>query len=255
MQLEANIGIAAESVDDDGPWDASVPVPRLSLVETASAPIPWLTLVETTSSRTLGNWIYARFGKRLIDLLGALVLLLIVAPVILFVALAVRAKLGSPVIFRQRRVGRDGKVFTLYKFRSMAPDRRVRGDGYVGIDRRRTHKSANDPRLGPFGAALRKWSLDELPQLVNVILGQMSLVGPRPELVELVDRYEPWQHLRHQVRPGLTGLWQVEERASGPMHEHTDTDLVYVKRISLLTDLGLLVRTLPALLSRRGQGI
>ncbi|TMF12974.1 MAG: sugar transferase, partial [Chloroflexi bacterium] len=120
------------------------------------------------------------------------------------IAIAVRLSLGRPVIFRQTRVGQQGSLFTIYKFRTMLSDRRVCERELTGVDRRASHKCDHDPRLKPLGSRLRRWSLDELPQLWNVIRGDMSLVGPRPELPRLVDGYAPWQHERHDVKPGLT---------------------------------------------------
>jgi lipopolysaccharide/colanic/teichoic acid biosynthesis glycosyltransferase len=195
---------------------------------------------------------YVRVGKPLFDRVVGLVLTLLLLPIVILVAIAVRLSLGSPIIFRQRRVGRGGREFNVYKFRTMRQDRRP-SHATEADDRRRTHKSEKDPRHTRVGRTLRKWSLDELPQLWNVLKGDMSLVGPRPELVEVVARYEPWQHRRHAVKPGLTGLWQVSRRGSGMMHLHTDVDIEYVDSIGFLTDLKILLRTIPATLSRRGH--
>ena len=199
--------------------------------------------------------LYERFVKGAIDRLFGLVLLLLTLPVVIPVMIAVFIDLGLPIFLRQERVGRDGKVFKVVKFRSMEPDRRApRTPSFVGSDRRVNHKSEDDPRLTPVGRFIRKWSLDELPQLWNVVAGQMSLVGPRPEMVQIVDRYEPWQHARHQVKPGVTGLWQVSARGEVPMHEATHIDLEYVGSISFWTDIRILARTIPvALGSRTGR--
>lgn len=195
---------------------------------------------------------YERFVKPAFDRTVAAVLLVLLVPVLLVTAVAVFLQLGDPILLRQDRVGRGGRSFRIMKFRTMRPDRREDlVAGFDGVDRRVTHKSPDDPRLVPLGRFLRTWSLDELPQLVNVVRGDMSLVGPRPELVAIVDRYEDWQHRRHLVQPGITGLWQVTERGNGLMHERTDVDLEYVQRISLRTDLGILVRTVPAALGMR----
>jgi lipopolysaccharide/colanic/teichoic acid biosynthesis glycosyltransferase len=193
---------------------------------------------------------YERFVKPLIDRIAAAVVLLAVVPTVALVAVAVRVRLGSGVIFRQRRVGRDGRPFTMYKFRTMHPDRRHQRVERAP-ERRLTHKHPEDPRLTPLGRFLRKWSLDELPQLWNVVRGDMSLVGPRPELVDIVDKYEDWQHGRHQVKPGLTGLWQVSARGDGPMHQNTHLDLAYVRRVRFLSDCKILLLTIPALLGRQ----
>jgi lipopolysaccharide/colanic/teichoic acid biosynthesis glycosyltransferase len=132
------------------------------------------------------------------------------------------------------------------------------GDRRTSADprgRRRTHKTIHDPRHTRFGRALRALSLDELPQLVNVLRGELSLVGPRPELVEVVATYEPWQHARHAVKPGLTGLWQITERGDHePMHHHVDTDLRYIDQLSLATDLRILALTPLVLLGLFGGG-
>ncbi len=177
---------------------------------------------------------------------------LLTLPIVIMVSLAVFIDLGRPVILCQGRVGQDGKRFNVYKFRTMHPDRRrFRGRGFVGLDRRFTHKSDTDPRHTELGRFLRKWSLDELPQLWNVILGHMSLVGPRPEMVQIVELYQPWQHQRHEVKPGITGLWQISARGELPMHEATHIDLEYLDRVSLMTDLKIMVLTIPAALGSR----
>ena len=195
---------------------------------------------------------YERFGKAIIDRVAGLVLLLLTLPIAIPVAIVVFIDLGLPIFLRQERVGIDGKVFRVLKFRSMEPDRRGIGpQDFVGSDRRVNHKSEKDPRLTHVGRFIRKWSLDELPQLVNVVLGQMSLVGPRPEIIQIVERYEPWQHARHQVKPGVTGLWQVSARGEVPMHEATHIDLEYVNSVSLVTDVRILARTIPAALGDR----
>ena len=197
--------------------------------------------------------LYRRFGKPLLDRVGAALLLVVLVPVLAAVAVAVLVTLGRPVLFIQQRVGLDGRTFGVVKFRTMHPDRRRQRLPYVGPERRREHKAAHDPRHTRLGRLLRAWSLDELPQLWNVLRGDMSLVGPRPELVDVVARYAPWQHARHQVKPGITCLWQISERGDTPLHECTHLDLAYVARLSLREDLRILLATLPAALgARRG---
>lgn len=195
---------------------------------------------------------YQRLIKPTLDRFEALALLIVLAPVIIAVAVAVRLSLGRGVIYRQSRVGQHGVPFTIYKFRTMTTDRRRAGQAFDGHDRRVNHKDPKDPRLTPLGRFLRRTSLDELPQLWNVVLGTMSLVGPRPELPSVVARYELWQHARHEVKPGLTGSWQVRARGGGrPMHECTELDLDYVKRLGFRTDLLILLLTIPAVLGLR----
>ncbi len=216
-----------------------------------------LPVVPTTRTIYLdaqpATW-YQRWGKPAFDRAVGLVVVIALVPLFLLVALAVRATLGAPVLYRQRRIGLRGVEFDILKFRTMLPDRRRSRQPFEGPDRRRTHKSDEDPRHTRLGRFLRMSSLDELPQLWNVVRGDLSLVGPRPELTEIVERYEPWQHARHVVKPGVTGLWQVTRRGDGLMHEHVEVDLRYVEDLSFRTDLKILVLTLPAVLGlRRGS--
>ena len=198
--------------------------------------------------------VYERWFKPAFDRVLAFVLLLVLSPIIAVVAVLVKVSLGSPVLLRQQRVGRGGKVFELHKFRTMHADRRRQSIGTVHSDddRRQTHKHPNDPRLTLVGRTLRKWSLDELPQLLDVLDGKLSMVGPRPELVNIVDNYEPWQHARHAVKPGLTGLWQITARGDGEMHEHTDLDIEYAQKVTLRNDVKIMLLTLPAILAHKG---
>jgi lipopolysaccharide/colanic/teichoic acid biosynthesis glycosyltransferase len=196
---------------------------------------------------------YERYVKPTLDRFGGVVLGLVAIPILLCVALAVRIKLGERVIYKQRRVGRHGIPFTMYKFRTMAPDRRQSAVPYDGPDRRVCHKRDDDPRHTRFGLLLRKTSLDELPQLWNVIRGEMSLVGPRPELPQVVEAYEPWQHERHQVKPGITGFWQLSGRAGGLAYEGVELDIDYLRSLSFATDLVVLLKTVPVAISRTGR--
>jgi lipopolysaccharide/colanic/teichoic acid biosynthesis glycosyltransferase len=192
--------------------------------------------------------------KPVIDRVGATLMLILAAPFVLLIAVAVAVGIGRPIIFRQVRVGQYGSLFTVYKFRTMAADRRSQDLAIERDDQRVSHKCENDPRLTPLGRILRRWSLDELPQLWNVIRGEMSLVGPRPELLGIVSHFAPWQHERHAVKPGLTGHWQVYARGDGQlMHERTDLDIAYVRSIGLGTDLKILLLTIPAVIGlKRG---
>ncbi len=197
--------------------------------------------------------LYQRAGKRVLDVAVACVALPLAAPVMGVTALLVRIALGRDLWYRQERIGLNGRSFTIVKFRTMSPDRRsLSVDVGLERDRRVIHKTPDDPRHTKLGRALRGSGLDELPQLVNVLRGEMSVVGPRPELPLIVARYEQWQHARHEVRPGITGLWQVSGRGRVPMHESVAMDLEYVRNISLRGDLKILFRTLPALLRRTG---
>jgi lipopolysaccharide/colanic/teichoic acid biosynthesis glycosyltransferase len=182
---------------------------------------------------------YERVVKVAVDRNVALVGLLLVCPLLLVVAVLVLVSMGRPVLYRQARAGRDGRPFTMWKFRTMRADRRYRrerrgrqrraanrGDVRRRSDRRVTHKTGADPRHTRVGRVLRRTSLDELPQLWNVLRGDMSLIGPRPELYELAERFVGWQRARHLVRPGITGLWQTTERGHGRLlHECVDLDL------------------------------
>ena len=161
----------------------------------------------------------------------------------------VRIKLGPGVLYRQARVGRNGQNFVMLKFRTMQHASIDQDDE----DRRASHKTSDHPRLTQFGRTLRRLSFDELPQLWNVIRGQMSVVGPRPELSEKVDDYGLRAHPRHLVRPGLTGEWQVTHRASGIHLIHCfDDDMRYVRRINLWHDLRIIARTFAVVLGAKG---
>jgi lipopolysaccharide/colanic/teichoic acid biosynthesis glycosyltransferase len=181
------------------------------------------------------------FVKRGLDIVAATAGLIVLAPVIAGTALAVRTKLGTPVLFRQARAGRDGRTFTLLKFRSMLDDRDAQG-----------RLLEDEDRLTPFGSALRSTSLDELPSLWNVLRGDMSVVGPRPLLVHYLDGYTPRQARRHEVRPGITGLAQVSGRNSLEWDEIFELDVEYVDHRSAGLDLRILGRTIATVLKRDG---
>lgn len=196
---------------------------------------------------------YLRWAKPTVDVLLGLIALVLATPLLLGIACVIRSRMGTPVIIRQRRMGQFNVPFDMYKFRSMEPDRRANEIPFVGEDRRRTHKSADDPRITELGRWLRATRLDELPQLWNVVLGDISVVGPRPELVSVVhDEYEPWQHRRHAVKPGLTGPWQVSDHGDKRLHECTEMELKYLDKVSLATDLRIMLATVPALARRSG---
>jgi lipopolysaccharide/colanic/teichoic acid biosynthesis glycosyltransferase len=185
------------------------------------------------------NW-YRHFGKRALDLCLCIPAALLLAPVIGAVAVLVRARLGSPVLFCQPRAGRGGRPFVLYKFRTMVDARDPAGD-----------LLPDEQRLTAFGAALRRLSLDELPQLWNVLRGDMSLVGPRPDVLRLND-YSPHQQRRFAVVPGMTGLWQVSGKNRLSFQEMIELDLQYVDKRSPWMDLAILFKTVPVLLGANG---
>jgi exopolysaccharide biosynthesis polyprenyl glycosylphosphotransferase len=195
------------------------------------------------------NWL-----KRVTDLVATTVGLLIVWPVIVAIALAIKLDSPGPVLYRQERVGKDGRLFRIFKFRSM----------YTNAEQRRAElsdlneatgplfKMRNDPRVTRVGRFLRRTSLDELPQLLNVLRGEMSLVGPRPPLPTEVERYEEWQLGRLRGVPGMTGLWQVSGRSEVSFHDMVRLDLHYLRNWSLSLDVEILCKTLPAVLTNRG---
>ncbi|MEP1124948.1 MAG: sugar transferase [Ilumatobacter sp.] len=186
--------------------------------------------------------IYTTFVKPAIDRTAAALGLVVLAVPMATIGILIFATMGRPVLFRQRRVGLDGRVFEVLKFRTMRPDRRGQRLDVIH-DRRRTHKSTRDPRHTEVGRFLRRHSLDELPQLFNVLRGEMSIVGPRPELESVTAMYRPGLEQRHFVKPGLTGLWQISARGDGPMHENGQWDVDYVETVSLWTDLRIIART------------
>ncbi len=199
---------------------------------------------------------YSRWCKRPLDVVLSLVAIVALSPVLLVIALAIPLLLGSGgVIYRQERIGRHGKPFTIYKFRSMLQDRRQGlNPAYSGPERRTTHKSPDDPRHRPFGRFLRATSLDELPQLFNILKGEMSLVGPRPELISVAMKEGFARHPRHLARPGLTGPFQVSplrsmNRISAGLH----LDLDYVVDVRFGADVKILARTLLIPFLRRGS--
>lgn len=180
--------------------------------------------------------------KRAADVIIAALALIVLSPVIALTALVVRASLGSPVLFRQQRPGLSGKPFTLLKFRTMLE---TDAQGVAAV-------SSDAERLTPIGRALRRLSLDELPQLWNVVRGDMSLVGPRPLLMEYLPRYNERQARRHEVRPGITGLAQVSGRNTVAWDDRLDLDVYYVDNRSPGLDLKILLSTAAAVFSRSG---
>ena len=191
--------------------------------------------------------------KRALDLIVAGLLLIVLCPLFGLIALAIVLDSRGPPLFRQTRIGVLGRPFEMLKFRTMISERRVRrATPPLGmVERRRVHKSPYDPRVTQVGRPLRRTCLDELPQLWNVLHGDVSLVGPRPELPQIVERYEAWQHARHVVAPGITGWWQVN-RDDRLMHQATELDLHYVQHQSFWFDVMILAKTVRVLI--RGIG-
>jgi lipopolysaccharide/colanic/teichoic acid biosynthesis glycosyltransferase len=194
--------------------------------------------------------------RRIRDILASSLGLAIIWPLILLIAALVKLDSPGPPIFKQKRVGYQGRPFTLYKFRTMV----VGAEGQQPeIADFRTHKfeklkpPSRDPRVTTMGWLLRRLSLDELPQLLNVLRGEMSLVGPRPEMLKVVDKFPPAYHLRHETKPGLTGLAQVNGQADITYHEKVMYDLEYVKRQSSSLDLAILLRTIRVVLGGKGR--
>lgn len=184
---------------------------------------------------------YKRFVKRCLDFVLSLIALLILSPVLLIVAILVRCKLGSPIIFKQQRPGLHEKIFCMYKFRTMTDAKDEQGN-----------LLPDEVRLTKFGKALRSTSLDELPELFNILKGDMAIVGPRPLLVQYLPRYNERQHHRHDVRPGFTGLAQVNGRNSISWQEKFEWDVKYVEQVSFLMDMKIIAKTVGVVLKRDG---
>ncbi len=217
----------------------------------AIRPVAGLPLVHVDTPRAVDA---SHWAKRTFDVAGALVLLVLLSPIMTGVALAVRLDDGGPVLYRQIRVGRDGRHFRCLKFRSMVVDAdRRRADLVTASpDAPMLFKLADDPRITRPGRVIRRLSLDELPQLLNVLRGDMSLVGPRPPLPSEVARYDAPVHRRLRVRPGMTGLWQVSGRSDLSWEDTVRLDLYYVDNWSMTRDLVILARTVGAVVRSRG---
>jgi exopolysaccharide biosynthesis polyprenyl glycosylphosphotransferase len=219
---------------------------RLTVRPLGRFPIVYVEPCESTGWRA--------FAKRAFDLATAGVLLATMAPVAAVIALGIKLDSRGPVVYKQKRVGRNGEIFEFRKFRSMVPNAH---DMWIDL-REQTGASGpifklkDDPRVTRVGKILRKTSLDELPQLWNVLKGEMSLVGPRPALPEEMSMWDEHLHDRLRVRPGITGMWQVSGRSDAEMDEYTRLDLYYVDNWSLLTDLVVMMKTVPVVLFGRG---
>jgi exopolysaccharide biosynthesis polyprenyl glycosylphosphotransferase len=212
------------------------------------AGVPTIALREPTLTT------FERRIKRLFDLFVGIAMLVLTLPLWALIAVAICVDSPGPIVYRQQRVGEQGKLFWMHKFRSMVKGAEKQQEDTVRItdDGKLLFKYADDPRVTRVGRFLRRSSLDELPQLLNVLKGEMSLVGPRPELRWIVEQYEPWQWQRLAVPQGLTGWWQVHGRSDKPMHLHTEEDLFYILNYSLWLDIQILGQTVGAVLKGRG---
>ena len=195
----------------------------------------------------------ARGRKRLFDVVVGGVALVLLAPLLGVIGFLIRIVDGGPVLFRQTRIGLRGRPFQLIKFRTMEPGAEDRLDELMARNEIRgpAFKVTDDPRLTRTGRVLRATSLDELPQIWNVLRDEMSLVGPRPPLAWEVDAYDPWHHRRLAVKPGITGLWQVQARQGADFDQRVELDLEYIDRWSMRLDLEIIVRTIPAMFKGR----
>ncbi len=210
--------------------------------------------------------VWERFVKRSLDIIASLVVLIIGFPFLIAVAMLIKLTSKGPIFFRQARVGENGEEFILFKFRTMKPGsddslhkeftrsfiQGLMSQSNLDGDRSSIYKLTNDPRITAVGGFLRKTSLDELPQFINILKGEMTIVGPRPPLHYEYDCYDDWHKLRLKVRPGLTGLWQVSGRSSVPFHEMVMLDLHYIENWSMRMDLKIMMQTIPVMLSGTG---
>lgn len=241
------------------------PVPVNSLVPSPAAPNGSGPLPVGSGRESRGTFVpadfaindqgfYKRFGKRLLDITASSLMLLVLLPFFPLVALAIRLSSPGPILYRSTRLGKNGRAFTFLKFRSMVVDAHENRRHLLHLNEADgpVFKLANDPRVTRVGSILRRTSIDELPQLINVLRGEMSLVGPRPPIPEEVEKYEPWQRRRLEVTPGITCLWQISGRSRLGFNEWMRLDLQYIQHRSFKLDLKILLRTLPAVLSRDG---
>jgi exopolysaccharide biosynthesis polyprenyl glycosylphosphotransferase len=195
-----------------------------------------------------------RLVKRVFDLIISMITSILLLPILGLIALAIQLDSQGPILYRQERVGENGRLFNMLKFRTMVvnADQLVHLAEWTDDHGNIIHKRSDDPRITRVGKFLRRFSLDELPQLINILKGEMSIVGPRPELPSLVEKYQPWQRTRFAVPQGLTGWWQINGRSDKPMHLNTEDDIFYVQNYSILLDLQIMLKTIWVVL--KGQG-
>jgi lipopolysaccharide/colanic/teichoic acid biosynthesis glycosyltransferase len=201
------------------------------------------------------------FLKPALDYILTILGLLVISPLLLATAIAIKIDSPGPVIYKQKRVGLNGKIFEMYKFRSMVNNAddalhiaHIKAYAEGKLDATQGVKLQDDPRITHVGKFIRSFSIDELPQLLNVLKGDMSLVGPRPVPIYETEKYNLWQSERLQVLPGITGLWQTSGRSVVSFEEQLRLDIRYVRNQSLWLDFGLLLYTIPAVISKRGAG-
>jgi exopolysaccharide biosynthesis polyprenyl glycosylphosphotransferase len=187
-------------------------------------------------------WWY-RFVKRVFDIIFSIIGLVLLLPIWLLIVILIRMDSSGKALFKQKRVGMNGGTFKMYKFRTMKNDSKLYEEA---------PRNAGDERVTKLGKFLRKTSLDELPQLINILKGEMSLVGPRPEMPFIVEKYSKWQKKRLEVKPGLTGLWQILGRKDLPLHENIEYDFYYIQNQSLLLDIVILIKTVQAVITGKG---
>jgi len=219
------------------------------------------SLVSPAGTRFRERMLAEKFTKRLIDMMVSLLVIVVGFPFLLAVTFLIKLTSKGPVFFSQQRIGEHGEVFTLFKFRTMregADDSVHREFTRSFIEGRMSNSSldekspsvyklTNDPRITSIGNFLRRTSLDELPQFINILRGEMAIVGPRPPLQYEIEYYEEWHKLRLEVKPGLTGLWQVSGRSSVPFNEMVKLDLYYIEHWTLLLDFKIMLRTIPVM--------
>ena len=198
--------------------------------------------------------VHYAFAKRLFDIAFSTIFLLVSSPILLIIALAVKVTSRGPVFFKQVRVGRGGRYFYCYKFRSMCADAEAKKETLMHLNEASgpVFKIKNDPRITPIGGILRKFSLDELPQFINVLKGEMSIVGPRPPIPCEVNAYGPYERQRLAIRPGLTCLWQVSGRSNVSFERWVELDLLYIESMSFTHDLKIVLKTIPAVVLGSG---
>ena len=242
MELCQRMGVAAQVVPD---------LFQLSLGRVVVDDVGGIPLISVRETK-IGTW--NAVVKRLIDFFGSLILILVFAPLMALIASLIRLDSPGPIIFRQNRIGRGGRPFIAYKFRSMRVGAEQEVAKLTGLNEADgpLFKIRNDPRHTRIGRWLRRMSLDELPQFFNVLRGEMSLVGPRPPLLSEVECYQDWHKQRLQVSPGMTGLWQVSGRSELPFDEQCMLDIYYIENWSPWLDVWIMLRTIPTVLLARG---